>query len=217
MTTTIDEQFYVPRLPVSIVALPNSAHEVYPLRDLLEGLNCVTAVRWIGAPMDFLKVLGQGDTAPRYLLIAGHGDENKGYYLGEYASYIDTSMLRGQYMPAEVIAPVVHLPGCTVVSSACGAGVESMGRAFVGNGKARAYIACRTDPDGADMLIFLANFFHGVLRKKLADRDAWRRAVAVTDQPEIYQLSFFHSDGTEERYEQVTGLGDGNAIASPLK
>lgn len=111
MKHVIDEQFYTPRLPVSIVALPNSSHEVYPMRDLLEGFNCVSTVHWIGAPMDFLKVLGQGETAPRYLLIAGHGDEEKGYYLGEYATFIDTSMLRDQYMPAEVIAPVVNLPG----------------------------------------------------------------------------------------------------------
>lgn len=52
MKTTIDEQFYAPRLPVSIVALPNSASEVYPLRDLLEALNYVTTVHWVGAPTD---------------------------------------------------------------------------------------------------------------------------------------------------------------------
>jgi hypothetical protein len=203
MATTIDEQFYAPRLPVSVIALPNSAHEVYTLRDLLEAFNCVLTVHWIGAPTDFLKVLGQGDTAPRYLLIAGHGDEDKGYYLGEYAPFIDTSMLHGQYMPAEVIAPVVNLPGCTVISSACGTGVERMGRAFAGNGRVNAYIACRAYPDGGDMLVFLATFFHGVLRKKLAERDAWRRAVAVTDQPEIYQVSYFHSNGTWESCKQV--------------
>jgi len=198
----IDEQFYAPRLPVSIVALPNSSYEVYPMRDLLEGFNCVTTVHWIGTPTDFLKVLGQGETAPRYLLIAGHGEEGKGYYLGEYAEFIDTSMLRDQYMPAEVIAPVVNLPGCTVISSACEAGVELMGRAFVGAGRINAYVACRVGPYSEDMFVFLVNFFHGILRKKLSDRDAWHKAVAVTDQPEIYQMRFFHSYGTEERYEQ---------------
>lgn len=202
MKHVIDEQFYTPRLPVSIVALPNSSHEVYPMRDLLEGFNCVSTVHWIGAPMDFLKVLGQGETAPRYLLIAGHGDEEKGYYLGEYATFIDTSMLRDQYMPAEVIAPVVNLPGCTVISSVCGGGVEPMGRAFVNTGKINAYIGCRVGPNADDMFAYLVNFFYSVLRKKLSDRDAWQRAVAVTDQPDIYQMSFFHSDGTEEHYEQ---------------
>jgi hypothetical protein len=202
MKSTVDEQFYVPRLPVNIVALPDSSYDVYPMRGLLEGFNCVTTVHWIGAPTDFLKVLGQGETAPRYLLIAGHGDEN-GYYLGEYASFIDTSMLHGQHMPAEVIAPVVNLPGCTVISSACGAGAERMGHAFVDTGRINAFIACRADPHSEDMLVFLVNFFHSVLRKKQSDRDAWLRAMAVTDQPEIYQMSFFHSNGTEERYEQV--------------
>ena len=52
------------------------------------------------------------------------------------------------------------------------------------------------------MLIYLANFFHGILRKKLSDHDAWQRAMVVTDQQEIYEMSFFRSDGTEDRYEQ---------------
>jgi hypothetical protein len=47
------------------------------------------------------------------------------------------------------------------------------------------------------------NFFYGIVRKKLSVHEAWRWAIKVTDQPEIYQISFFHSDGTEERYEQV--------------
>lgn len=203
MKHSIDEQFYVPRLPVNIVALPNCAWEAHAMRAILEGFSCVVTIHWIGTPMDFLKVLGQGETAPRYLLIAGHGDEEKGYYLGEYADFIDTSMLRDQYMPADVIAPVVNLPGCTVISSACAGGIEPMGLAFVNTGKINAYMGCRTYPNGDDMLVYLVNFFYGILRKKHSDRDAWQRAMVVTDQPEIYEISFFHLDGTEERYEQV--------------
>jgi hypothetical protein len=202
MKHAIDEQFYTPRLPIDIVALPNSDYEAHAMRAVLEAFGCVVTIHWIGTPTDFLTVLGQGETAPRYLLISGHGDEEKGYYLGEYASFIDTSMLRNQYMPAEVIAPVVNLPGCTVVSSACTAGVEAMGRAFVHTGRIRAYTGCRDYPNGSDMLAYLVKFFYSVLRKKVSDRDAWHGAMAAIDQPEIYRVSFFHPDGTEERFEK---------------
>jgi hypothetical protein len=198
---SIDEQFYTPRLPINIIALPNSDYEAHAMRAILEAFACVVTIHWIGTPSDFLKVLGQGETAPRYLLISGHGDEEKGYYFGEYADFIDTSMLRNQHMPAEVIAPVVNLPGCTVIAAACASGVEAMGRAFVNTGKIQAYIGCRDYPNGDDLFVYLVNFFHSILRKKLSDRDAWQRAMVVTDQPETYLMSFFHPNGIEERYE----------------
>ncbi len=205
MTRAIDEQFHTPRLPVSIVALPNSDLEAQAIRAVLEWLNCVVTIHWVGTPMDFLKVLGQGETAPRYLLISGHGDEDKGYYFGEYADFIDTSMLRDQYMPAEVIAPVVNLPGCTVISSTCAGGVDAMGRAFTHTGRIGAYFGCREYPNGDDMLVYLVHFFYNILRKKLSDREAWHKAMAAIDQPEIYQIRLFHADGTEDLYEQGVG------------
>lgn len=177
------------------------------MRALLEVFGCVITIHWIGTPMDFLKVLGQGEAAPRYLLICGHGDDEKGYYLGEYATFIDTSMLREQHMPAEVIAPVVNLPGCTVISSACWGGIEAMGRAFVNTGQINAYLGCRVGANGDDMCAYLVNFFYNTRRKKLSDREAWLKAMAATDQPEIYQVSFFHANGTEERYEHSVEAG----------
>jgi hypothetical protein len=204
MTTSVDEHFYSPRLRVNIVALPDGDYEAHAMRAILEGFNCVVTIHWIGTPSDFLKVLGQGATAPRYLLIAGHGDEDKGYYLGEYADFIDTSMLRDQYMPADVIAPIVDLPGCTVISSACAGGVERMGRAFVSTGRITAYMGCRAYPDAQDMFAYLVNFFHGILRKKLLDRAAWERAMVVTDQPDTYQMRFFHANGVEEHHAPHT-------------
>jgi len=201
MRPAIDTQFYAPRLPISIIALPND-FEARGMREILEMFfNCVVTIHWIGTPMDFLKVLSQGETAPRYLLITGHGDEEKGYYLGEYIEEIDTSMLRDRHMPAEVIAPMVNLPGCTVISTTCGGGAQPMGEAFVQNGKIEAYIACRGYPHGTDMPIFLVNFFFYALRKNLSDRDAWKKAMLVVDNAAIYQMTIYHGDGTIERYE----------------
>jgi hypothetical protein len=199
MTGPIDTQFYVPLLPANIVALPNS-YEVHAMRALLEILGCVVTVHWIGTPIDFLKVLGQGDSAPRYLLIAGHGDAELGYYFGEYADFIDTSMLHEEHMPAEVIAPVVDLPGCTVISTSCGAGVEAMGRAFTKTGKIEAYIGCRAHP-GSEIHLFVVSFFFSILRKKLSDYEAWQKAMLAADHPATYQMSFFRGNGEEERYQ----------------
>ena len=53
-----------------------------------------------------------------------------------------------------------------------------------------------------DMDVFVANFFFQVMRKGLSDRDAWWQAMRVTDQPDIYKMSFFHRDGREERYQE---------------
>jgi len=201
--TSIDTQFDYPRLPISIVALPND-FEARALREILEMcFDCVVTVHWIGTPEDFLKVLGQGETAPRYLIIAGHGDDT-GYYFGEYIPEIDTSMLRNEHMPPEVIAPVVNLPGCTVISSACAGGIEPMGKAFIQNGKIGAYIACRDYPDGTDMPVFLVNFFFYSLRKKLSDREAWQMAMRTIDNLAIYQMSYYHADGTIEHYDPDT-------------
>ncbi|HSQ16277.1 MAG TPA: hypothetical protein VLM83_01150 [Anaerolineales bacterium] len=201
----IDTQFYAPRLPISIVALPND-FEARGMREMLEMFfNCVVTIHWIGTPADFLKVLGQGDTAPRYLIISGHGGEI-GYYLGEYIEEIDTSMLRDRHMPSEVIAPVVNLPGCTVLTTTCKGGTEAMGKAFVHTGKIGGYIGCRGWPDGTDMPVFLVNFFFFALRKMLSDREAWIKAMQVVDIPAIYQMTFYHADGTVDTFDADTDI-----------
>jgi hypothetical protein len=171
------------------------------MRELLEMIySCVVTIHWIGTPTDFLKVLEQGETAPRYLLICGHGDE-AGFYLGEYGLGIDTSMLIERCMPPEAIAPIVNLPGCTVISTTCGGGYERMGKAFVQNGKISAYIGCDGANDSTDMLIFLVHFFYNVLRKKLSDLEAWYQAMLVAERPAFSQISFYHADGKVEHYD----------------
>jgi hypothetical protein len=200
MHTPIDMQFFSPRLPISIIALPND-FEARAMREILEMFfDCAVSIHWIGTPADFLKVLGQGEGVPGYIIICGHGDDEKGYYFGEYGNGIDTSMLRDQHMPAEVIAPVVNLPGCTVISTACGGGSDAMGKAFMQNGQITAYIACRDYPHGTDMPVFLVNFFFYTLRKKLSMHEAWQKAICIVDDPAIYAMRIFHPDGTVEEY-----------------
>jgi hypothetical protein len=194
----IDTQFFKPQLHIGIAALYND-YETPAIRALAEMLNCYVSLHRVGTPGDFLQVLSMGEKAPRYLIITGHGDE-AGFDLGEYADFIDTSMLDGRYLTPAGVAPVMNLPGCTVVSNTCWGGIEPMGKAFTANGKVNAYIGCRRGANGDAMCIFLVNFLYSVISKKLSDREAWLRAVAIADHPHIYEMSFFHPNGLEERY-----------------
>jgi len=197
MWKPVDTEFYVPRLPVSIVAVSGGGMEF--ARATLESLYCVVLLHTIGTPSDFLKVIAQGEDAPRYMIIMGHGTED-GLDFGEYGpADIDVSMLRNGAMPPEVIRRHVNLPGCTVFSYSCEGGSKAMAEAFLTGGLA-AYIGCRTGPDVVAMNLFLFHFLHGVMAKKLSDRDAWHQAVAATDHEDINEFSFFHGDGTEERF-----------------
>ena len=196
MWKPVDTEFYVPRLPVSIVDVNGGGMEF--ARATLESLNCVVLVHSVGTPSDFLKVIAQGENAPRYMIIMAHGTED-GFDFGDYEPSIDVSMLRNEAMPPEAIHQHVNLPGCTVFAYSCGAGSREMADAFLA-GNVAAYIGCRTGPDVVAMNLFLFHFLHGVMAKKLSDRDAWHRAVAATDHEDINEFSFFHSDGTEERF-----------------
>lgn len=73
-------------------------------------------------PGRFLLVLGQGESAPDYLVICGHGDDN-GLAFGEFVPKIDP--LVGGSMPVDVIAAAVDLPETIVVSTACETGSEA--------------------------------------------------------------------------------------------
>lgn len=194
----MDSGFYVPRLPVSIVAVSGGGMEF--ARATLESMNCVVLLHSVGTPDDFLKVIAQVDNAPRYMIIMGHGTED-GLDFGDYGpADIDTSMLKNGSMPPEVIRRHVNLPGCTVFSYSCEGGSEAMAQAFLAGGLS-AYIGCRTGPDVVAMNLFLFHFLHGIMAKKLSDRDAWYRAVAAVDHEDINQFSFFDSEGAEERFE----------------
>lgn len=203
MWQPIDTQFYAPKTPVAIVDVSGGGMEF--TRATLEELNCIVIRHAIGTPTDFLKVLGQGRNAPRYMIIMGHGTE-EGLCFGDYGrDDIDVSMLRDGDMPPEAIGPRLNLPGCTVISYSCYGGSPEMARAFTSGGVA-AYIGCRTGPETVAMNLFLFHFLFGARTKGLSDRDAWHRAVAAVDHPDIDEFSFFHADGTEERF--VRGVSD---------
>ena len=59
----------------------------------------------------------------------------------------------------------------------------------------------RIEQNGAATDVFVVNFFYNVLDRKRSVREAWQRAMVATDHPEIYQMSLYHTDGSEERFE----------------
>ncbi len=198
MWKPVDTEFFVPLLPVSLVQVSGGGGEL--TRAALEALGCVVLTHRVGTPADFLRVLGQGSQAPRYMVILGHGDEN-GLVFGEYDEAIDASMLRDGSLPPEAIAGRVHLPGCTVISYSCGGGTDAMARAFLSGGVA-SYIGCRIEVETVALALFLFHFLFGARHKKLPDADAWRQAVLAVDHPEVDGMRFWHGDGREEAFSR---------------
>lgn len=197
MWKPVDTEFYVPLLPVSLVSVSGGGMEL--TRTALEALGCVVLTHRIGTPSDFLKVLGQGDRAPRYMIILGHGDEN-GFVFGDCGpETVNVPMLREGSLPPEAIQGRVHLPGCTVISYSCQGGSDAMARAFLTGGLA-GYIGCRTEVQTVALTLFLFHFLFGALHKKLDDAEAWRRAVTAVDHPEVDQIRFWHGSGREEKF-----------------
>jgi hypothetical protein len=197
MWKPVDTEFFVPLLPVSLVHVSGGGMEL--TRAALEALGCVVLAHRVGTPSDFLRVLGQGDQTPRYMVILGHGDEN-GLAFGEYGpKEIDVSILRDGSLPPEAMGAHVDLPGCTVISYSCGGGTDAMARAFLAGGAA-AYIGCRTEVQTVALTLFLFHFLFGALHKKLSDADAWRQAVLAVDHPEVDQMRFWHGNSREEPF-----------------
>lgn len=156
------------------------------LRALLESLGCIVLCHFPGTPNDFLKIIAQTHDVPRYLILDGHGIE-QGICFGSYMPQIDTSMLRDECLPPEVIEQHARLAGCTIVGSFCWSGTPAMTQAFLAGG-ASAYLGCEVEPDAGAMNVFLVNFFFNLLHKKLPEPEACRHAVEATDEASIRQI-----------------------------
>ncbi len=210
MWEPIDTQFFAPRPPVSLIDISGGDGEC--IRAMLEALNCVVLRHAIGTPGDFVRTVAQGERAPRYIVITGH-DGHQGLHFGESGSPgIDTSLLRDGYLPAQALQGRVKLPGCTVISLWCEGGSEAMAQAFL-DGGVGTYIGCRSAVEGSAAMVFLTNYFFGIVVKQLSDREAWLHAVSATDHPDVYHFSYYDGEGREERFPGQSPEG----YASPRK
>jgi hypothetical protein len=167
----VDETFYAPRTPVAVVAVGDTG-EALLVRSILESLGAAVLLHPIGTPEDFLRVIAQGDAAPRYVVICGHGDET-GLVFGEYGEGIDTVALKRGSMPPTRIAERVRLPGRIVVSTACRTGSAAFGEAFRKGGVA-AYIGPDGYPDGSAAALFVHLLFDQLLHKAASPAAALR-------------------------------------------
>ena len=176
MTEPIDVRFMAPRVPVGVVALPGDGHEAVAVRSLLEQLGAITHLSLIGAPHDFVQVIGQGTHAPPYLVICAHGDES-GFVFGEYDEHVDVSILDGDVFSTRELAKHVDLPETVVVNTACFGERDEMADAFLAGG-ARAYVGTT---DGEAATVFLTLFFYECLVRGTDAAAAHRKAISYGD------------------------------------
>jgi len=130
----VDQEFYRPRPAAAVVVLGDTG-EALLVRAVLESLGTAVFLHLIGTPQDFLRVIGQGDAAPRYTVICGHGDQT-GLVFGEFGEGIDVTALERGSMPPAALTGRVDLPGKIVLSTACRTGSSAFAEAFLGGGVA---------------------------------------------------------------------------------
>ena len=192
MWRPVDTEFFAPQTPVAVCCLPESGGRGENLRSLLESLGCVVLLHSIGTPGDFLKVIAQTLTAPRYFLIVGHGLP-EGLFFGTYAEGlgIDISMLHGECLPADAIRAHVQLAGTTIIADCCYGAAPSLVDAFLSRGAA-AYIGTN-EALGIESDVFLVNFFYRALTRREADPIACAGAIAATG-PEVQSIRYYAGD-----------------------
>jgi hypothetical protein len=64
--------------------------EALLVRSILKSLGARVLLHLVGTPEDFLRILAQGEAAPRCIVIWGHGDEN-GLVFGAYGNGIGST------------------------------------------------------------------------------------------------------------------------------
>ena len=202
MWKPVNTEYYFPQVPASVVNLYSKSGADH-LRFTLEAHNCAVLLHRPNSVADFLKIISQGESAPRYMIIETHGLQEGicfwQFYEIEKDKEFDKSLLHNDCLPPNVIRQHTNLPGCTVINTGCYGGLRPMAEAFLAGGVS-AYIGCRI-AYGTD---FLTHFLDGALgdageTDQLSDRDAWRRAVDIIRNEAGRQFSYFHSDGREER------------------
>ncbi|MGD9803678.1 MAG: hypothetical protein AB7E81_13325 [Hyphomicrobiaceae bacterium] len=171
----VDETFDFPRMPISVIAV-GDVGEAFLVRSVLEGLGASVLFHLIGTPNDFLRALGQGEAASRYVVICAHGDEN-GFVFGDYGAGINIASLTDGSMPPESIADHVNLPSRVVVSTACGSGSEAFAAAFL-KGGVSVYIAPNDSPEGSDAGLVIHMLFHQIMGRGASPETALARVHA---------------------------------------
>lgn len=169
----IDGEFFWPRKPIAIIAVGDSG-EALLLRAILESLGAAVTLHLPGTAEDFLKCLGQGEAAPEYIIISGHGDD-RGFVIGSFSPEVDATVLVDGSLPASSMRNRINLPGKVVLSTACQTGSNDFARIFL-DGGVRAYIAPSNYPDGAAVPLFLHSLFYELLHRNRRLNEAMQQA-----------------------------------------
>ena len=136
--TLIDQKFFVPRRHVAVVDI-GSGHEALCVRSVLENLGMAVTLHAIGTPGDLLQVLGQGDCAPPFLVLCGHGGDS-GFMLGSYGPGIETAMLVDGCLPPASLAVALSdiVAGAVNVALLAGEVIATVGAVVI----ATVAVAC---------------------------------------------------------------------------
>jgi hypothetical protein len=159
------------------------------LRAVLESFGATVLLHLPGTPGDILAVLNRPGTEPSLLIVSGHGDE-AGFVIEEVGEGlgIDTAMVvGGDRLPPRAIAERVHLPGWTVLSTACLTGGGVMADAFRRGGVA-AQIGPEDYPEGTTAALFAIQFCYELIVRERDVEDAWRRAAGYGKQSRMFVL-----------------------------
>lgn len=186
MWSPVDTTFFSPKLSAAIAAVADSSEAGF-MREMLEQLNMSVLLHKVGTPDDFLKVIGQTENAPQFLLISAHGDEG-GLEFGEYMEEIDVSSLEDEVMLPSTIGNAICLPGTVIISAACTGGVESAGKAFL-QGGALAYIGADDYVSGIAIPLFLMHFFYKLTKEDpYTLEEAWEHAASYDEESRMFRL-----------------------------
>lgn len=159
------------------------------LRDIIESLGKQTLMHKPGQPSQVLSAMESAKNYGSLLILSGHGVDG-GFYLGDFADYIDVSVLRNGILTDSVIETLSIGP-VDVISTCCETGRACMAEAFQ-NAGARTYLAPPNWSEGALVPLFLHIFFKETIFRNQEKSVAVELANAVfDDRDECFRLFDF--------------------------
>lgn len=128
----------------------------------LEHLGLDVALNRLGKPSDFFGGFQFFGHPADAAIIAAHGDDG-GFIFPEMAEGVDDLVLPENRITPELVTNLLTAPPPLVISTACSTGTKAFADAFRAAGAA-TYIAPTGDPEGRDVPLWMATFFHALTR-----------------------------------------------------
>lgn len=154
---------------VLIIGVGDSG-EAQLLRALLEQLGLEVTLKLCGKPSDFFTTMSDAASRADATIISAHGDED-GIIFPEMAPGVDPIQLPNNRITPSLINQHAKNVSAFLLSLACSSGTKEFADAFSRAG-VKDYIAPESDPEGADVPLFVHLLFHQLLHHKTTFTDA---------------------------------------------